>query len=347
MAFRPFFNRLGTSGRRATQRLRRNLVCAASVLALPGLALMPAHAQAQDAWPTRPIRIIAPFPPGGTVDQLSRMFAPGLSQALGQQVIVENRPGGGGSIGTGLVAKAAPDGYTFVMVFDTHAVNPSLIPNMPFDTRTDLAPIMLIGTTAMVITAHSSQPIKNFGQLLAAARAKPGLPIYGTIGTGSLAHLAVTQLGAQAGFTGTHVPYKGGGPLIQDAIAGQVPISIMSVALTAPHIRAGTLTPLAVTTAARDPVLPNVPTVAEAGVPGFEATAWWGFLAPAKTPPAIIARMNAELANVMKDPVVREKMASQGMNIVASSPEAFGRFVEEQRGKWAKVVKEFNIRAGD
>lgn len=327
--------------------LLRGVRTAASLLLFGACLGGTAVAQTAEPWPSKPIRIIAPFPPGGTVDILSRLFAPGLSQALGQQVIVENRPGGGGSIGTGIAAKAPPDGHTFVMVFDTHAVNPSLIPNMPFDTRTDLAPIMLIATTAMVLTAHNTQPYKNFGQLLAAARAKPGMPIYGTIGTGSLAHLAMTQMGAQAGFTGTHVPYKGGGPLIQDAVAGQVPVSIMSVALTAQHIKAGTLTPLAVTTAKRDPVLPDVPTVAEAGVPGFEATAWWGFLAPAKTPPAIIQRMNAELVKLMNDPQIKEKMAAQGMNIVASSPDAFARFVEEQRAKWAKVVKDFGIKAGD
>ena len=322
-------------------RLTRSIALAVALAA-------PVAAQAQaDTWPSRPIRIVAPFPPGGTVDLLSRIFAPPLSQALGQQVIVENRAGGGGSIGTGAVAKAAPDGYTFVMVFDTHAVNPSLIPNMSFDTRADLAPVMLIATGAMVITAHSSQPWKTFPELLAAARAKPGLPNYGTIGSGSLAHLAVTQMGAQGAFSPTHVPYKGGGPLAQDAVAGHVPVAIATVALLSPHIKSGTLVPLAVTTAARDPVLPNVPTVAEQGLPGFEATAWWGLLAPAKTPPAIVQRMNAELAKLLRDPQIRERMAGQGMNIVASSPEAFGSFVDVQTAKWARVVKEHGIRAGD
>lgn len=318
------------------------IVALAVALAAP----VAAHAQA-DAWPTRPIRIVAPFPPGGTVDLLSRLFAPPLSQALGQQVIVENRAGGGGSIGTGAVAKAAPDGHTFVMVFDTHAVNPSLIPNMSFDNRADLAPVMLIATGAMVITAHSTQPWKTFPDLLATARAKPGMPNYGTIGTGSLAHLAVTQMGAQGSFSPTHVPYKGGGPLAQDAVAGHVPVAIATVALLSPHIKSGTLVPLAVTTAARDPVLPNVPTVAEQGLPGFEATAWWGLLAPAKTPPAIVQRMNAEVAKLLRDPQIRERMAGQGMNIVASSPEAFGAFVDAQTAKWAKVVKDHGIRAGD
>ena len=310
--------------------------------------VLPSIASAQsDTWPTRPIRMVSPFPPGGTTDLLARQLAPGLSQALGQQVIVENRAGGGGSLGTGQVAKSAPDGYTFVLVFDSHAVNPSLIPNLPFDTRNDLAPVMLIATGAMVVTAHSSQPWKTFGQLLAAAKATPGLPNYGTIGSGSLANLAMTTMGVQGGFTPTHVPYKGGGPLVQDAIGGHVPVAIGSIALFAPHIKSGVLVPLAVTTTVRDPVLPNVPTVSEQGLPGFEATAWWGILAPAKTPPAIVARMNAEVTKLLRDPQMREKMANQGMNIVASTPEAFGKFIDEQSVKWAKVVKENNIRAGE
>jgi tripartite-type tricarboxylate transporter receptor subunit TctC len=300
--------------------------------------VLPSAASAQsDSWPSRPIRMVSPFPPGGTTDLLARQLAPGLSQALGQQVIVENRAGGGGSLGTGQVAKSAPDGYTFVLVFDSHAVNPSLIPNLPFDTRNDLAPVMLIATGAMVITAYSSQPWKNFSQLLAAAKATPGLPTYGTM----------TTMGVQAGFTPTHVPYKGGGPLVQDAIGGHVPVAIGSIALLSPHIKSGVLVPLAVTTTTRDPVLPNVPTVSEQGLPGFEATAWWGILAPAKTPPAIVARMNAEVTKLLRDPQMREKMANQGMNIVASTPEAFGKFIDEQSAKWAKVVKENNIRAGE
>jgi len=310
--------------------------------------MLPSAASAQsDSWPNRPIRMVSPFPPGGTTDLLARQLAPGLSQALGQQVIVENRAGGGGSLGTGQVAKSAPDGYTFVLVFDSHAVNPSLIPNLPFDTRNDLAPVMLIATGAMVITAHSGQPWKTFGQLLAAAKATPGLPNYGTIGSGSLANLAMTTMGVQGGFTPTHVPYKGGGPLVQDAIGGHVPVAIGSIALFAPHIKSGVLVPLAVTTTTRDPVLPNVPTVSEQGLPGFEATAWWGILAPAKTPPAIVARMNAEVTKLLRDPQMREKMANQGMNIVASTPEAFGKFIDEQSVKWAKVVKDNNIRAGE
>ena len=184
------------------------------------------------AWPVKPIRLVAPFPPGGTTDQLARILAPGLTQALGQQVIVENRGGGGGSIGTGQVAKSPADGYSWVVVFDTHAINPSIIPNMPFDTRNDLAPVMLVATGSMLITAHKSQPYKNLGELLTAARARPNAVAFGSIGTGSLAHLAMTLMGAQGNFQMQHVPYKGGGPLTQDAIAGHVPVAMATTALS-------------------------------------------------------------------------------------------------------------------
>ena len=310
--------------------------------------LFTAAAQAQsDEWPSRTIKIVSPFPPGGTTDLLARLFAPPLSRALGQPVIVENRAGGGGSIGTGVVAKSAPDGYTFVLVFDTHAVNPSLLPNLPFDTRADLAPVTLIATGAMVVAAHSSQPYRSFGALMAAARQRAGGISYGTIGTGSLAHLAMTQMGSQGKFAATHVPYKGGGPLVQDAIAGHAPVAIATTALFSPHIRSGVLVPLAVTSASRDPALPDVPTVAEQGLPGFEALAWWGLLAPARTPAPIIQRMNAEVQRLLREPQIRDRLAAQGMKLVASSPEEFSRFLDPQMARWASVVKEYGIRAGD
>jgi tripartite-type tricarboxylate transporter receptor subunit TctC len=305
-------------------------------------------AQAQtDNWPSKPIRLVAPFPPGGTTDQLARLFAPLLAQALGQQIITENRAGGGGSIGTGLVAKAAPDGYTFVLVFDTHAVNPSIIPNMPFDTRNDLAPVTLIATGPMVVVAHRSQPIKTFADFITAARQGTGGLSYGTIGTGSLGQLAMVQMGSLGKFNTTHVPYKGGGPLVQDAIAGHVPTAIATTALFSQHIRAGTLTALAVTSAKRDPELPNVPTVAEQGLPGFEAVAWWGLLAPANTPQPIVRRMHDEVAKILQMPNIRERLTNQGMDIVAGPPEALGKFIDSQITRWGLVVKEFAIRPGD
>lgn len=299
------------------------------------------------AWPNRPIRLVSPFPPGGTTDQLARLVQPALSQSLGVPVVVENRSGGNGSIGTGIVAKAPPDGNTFVVVFDTHATNPSLIPSMGFDTRTDLAPVMLIATGAMVITAHKSQPQKNFADLIKTARTtSAGLP-YGTIGSGSLAQLAMTSLGAQVGFPMTHVPYKGGGPLAADALAGHVPVAMATTALLSPHIRSGALVPLAVTSAQRDPVLPDVPTLAEQGVKGFDALAWWGVFAPAGTPADVISRVNRELSTALSEPSVRTRLTGLGMNLQLSQPAELGTFLDSQITRWAKVIREFNIRAGD
>ena len=316
-------------------------------LALPfTLALACTSALAQ-TWPTQPLRLIAPFPPGGTVDQISRLLQPHLQQALGQSIIIENRAGASGSIGSAVVAKAPPDGNTWLSVFDTHGVNPSLIPNMPFDTLKDLAPVMLIGTGAMVVTAHASAPVKSWAELLQTARAKPGSVSYGTIGSGSLAHLAMTAIGNQLKVEWTHVPYKGGGPLATDGVAGHVPFTMATYALWAQHLASGKLRPLAVTSPKRMSQLPDVPTLAESGVPGFEAQAWWGILAPAGTPQPIVARMNAELAKVLKIPAVQERMVQMGVVVTSSSPDDFGKFVANEVGKWGKVVRDNKIKAGE
>ena len=321
-------------------------IVSATGVGMVAAALAAGAAHAQD-WPNKPVRIIAPFPPGGSVDQVSRVLANYLAPALGQQVIVDNKGGAAGSIGTALAAKAAPDGYTFVVVFDTHAVNPSLIPNMAFDTLKDLAPVMLIGTSAMVLTAHPSQSYQNFSDLIKAAKAKPESIGFGTIGTGSLAHLAMTQLQMQGNFKMTHVPYKGGGPLKQDSIAGHVPTSIASNFVTAPDVKSGALRPLAVTSAKRLASMPNVATVAEQGFPGFAAYAWWGLLAPAGTPKPIVDRMHAEVLKVLNNKEARERLSAQGMDIVASSSTEFAKFLGGEVERWAKVVKDNNIKAGE
>ena len=306
----------------------------------------PLAAQAQ-AWPSQPIRLVVPFPPGGTTDQIARHVQPHLQQALGVQVLVENRGGASGAIGTAVVAKSPPDGYTFAVVFDTHGVNPSLIPNMQFDTLNDLAPVMLIGQSPMVFTTHSSTPYRTLGDVLAAARAKPDSVGYGTIGSGSLAHLFVTMTGRQNGFSMIHVPYKGGGPLITDSVAGHVPVSIATVALFAPHIQSGKLRALAVTSAKRFPNLPDVPTVSESGLPGMDAESWWGVFAPVKTPAPIIARMNTEFANALRNPGVNEKLAGQGLVMTLSQPSELGKFVANEVERWGKVVRENKITAGN
>ena len=338
-----------TAGDRLFVRPMRLAAAALSLLALLS-AVVPDQAQAQPqsgAWPSRPVRLVSPFPPGGTTDQIARLVQPGLSQALGVPVVVENRVGGNGSIGTGLVAKAAPDGYTFVVVFDTHATNPSLIPNMSFDTRAELAPVMLVATGAMLLAAHKSQTDRGFQDLMRSAKASgKGLP-YGTIGSGSLAQLAMTSLSAQLNFPMIHVPYKGGGPLTADALAGHVPIAMASMALLSPHVKSGALVPIAVSSAQRDPVLPDVPTLAEQGATGFEALVWWGVFAPAKTPAEIIARVHRELSLVLSEPTVRDRLAGQGMHLKLSRPDELAAFLDNQIERWGQVIKAFGIRAGD
>jgi tripartite-type tricarboxylate transporter receptor subunit TctC len=327
--------------------MKIRIVAATAALA-SALSLLsnPAPALASEAWPTKPVRIIAPFPPGGSVDQVSRIFAQHLAEPLGQSVVVENRAGASGSIGAAAVASAPPDGHTWLMVFDTHAVNPSVIPNMPFDTRKDLAPVMLIGTSPMALVAHSSQPWSNFADLLAEARKKPGEIPFGSVGSGSLGHLAMVEVGNLAGTGFNHIPYKGGGPLMIDANGGQVPLAIGTVFLVSPHVKAGRVKPLAVTSARASASLPGVKPMAEQGVPGFEALAWWGVLAPAGTPRRIIDRMHAELTKVLAKPEVRERLSSQGMDISGGAPEVFGKFLDSEIDRWAKVVKDNRIQAG-
>src|ERR1700741_621660 len=244
---------------------------------------------ASQIWPSvKPVRIIAVFPPGGSVDQVARALAQQLNIQTGRAFIVDNRGGASGSIGTAALAKSEPDGYTIGVVFDTHAVNPSLIPNLPFDTLKDLTPLMLVGTGAMALVTNAAQPFKSFRDVVAAAKAKPGSVSYGTIGAGSLGHLAMTQLGNQLGLEFIHVPYRGGGPLMNDAIGNQVPLAIGSVFLVSPHIASGRLRAIAVTSAKPDPRLPGAQPIADQGVSGFEAYTWWGVFAPAKLPPAVI-----------------------------------------------------------
>ena len=325
-------------------RMRRALaILAISLCGALWLAL-PAGAQ---SWPPKTIRIIVPFPPGGTTDLIARRAQPLLERHLKTSILIENRGGASGSIGTAAAVTSAPDGATFVLVFDTHGANPSLLPNLPFDTLKDLAPVMLIGISPMVITAHKDTAYKSFADVIAAAKAKSGAVAYGTIGAGSLAQLAMTQIDNALHVTMTHVPYTGGGPLVNDAIAGHVPVAIASIALLSPHIKSGALRPLAATSAKRIVQLPDTPTVSELGVPGFDAVSWWGLLAPAKTPPAIVAQMNAAMAEALNDPLVKENLSDQGVDYRLSSPDVFGRFVESEITRWAKVVKDNNIVVKD
>ncbi len=314
----------------------------AGALALGALA---AVAQTVN-WPAKPVKFIVPFPPGGSVDPLARLLGVRLADSLGQQFIVENKTGASGSIGTAFVAKSAPDGYTYVFVFDTHAVNPALIPNLPFDTANDLAPVMLVGTAPMAIVTSPAKPYRSFGDVIQAAKARPEALSVGSVGNGSLGHLAMILVQQAGGFKITHVPYKGGGPMMQDTMGGQIDLGIASVAALFANVRGGKLRALGVTGEKRSPVMPDVPTLAEQGFQGFSAYAWWGILAPAGTPKPILDKFNSELLKILNKPDVRKQLTeTQGMDVAASSPEQLQKFVAGEMDRWGKVVKSNNVRA--
>jgi tripartite-type tricarboxylate transporter receptor subunit TctC len=309
------------------------------------LSLGLASAVLAQEWPAKPVKFVCPFPPGGSVDPLARLVAAKLTDSLKQQFIVENRVGASGVIGTGYAAKSAPDGYTFVFVFDTHAVNPALNTSMPFDTLKDLAPVMLVGTAPMAIATSSAKPYKTFADIVSAAKAKDGVTV-GSVGNGSLGHLASILIQQASGAKLIHVPYKGGGPLTTDAIGGQVELAIASVAAISPHIRSGRLRGLAQTGQQRSHTMPDVPTLAEQGVQGVEGYAWWGILAPAGTPKAVIDKLHAEIVRALSLPEVRKTLTETlGMDIAAASPEATQQFIVGEMQRWGKVVKDNNVRA--
>jgi tripartite-type tricarboxylate transporter receptor subunit TctC len=312
---------------------------------LGGLLLAFCALAGAQEWPGKPIRFVSPFPPGGSVDPLARLMANKIGESLKAQIIVENRVGASGVIGTSYVAKSPPDGYTWVFVFDTHAVNPALNPNMPFDTVKDLAPVMLVGTAPMAIATASGKPHRNLADIIAAAKAKDGVTI-GSVGNGSLGHLASILISQATGAKLIHVPYKGGGPLTTDAMGGQVELAIASTAAISPHVRSGKLRALVVTGEKRSHTMPDVPTLGESGVPNLTALAWWGMLAPAGTPQPIVQRMHAEVRKALDLPDVRKTLTETlGMDIVAASPEATQKFIVGEMQRWAKVVKENQVKA--
>ena len=312
--------------------------------AFGGLALsIAAFGACAQAWPTQPIKIIVPFPPGGTTDQIARHIQAPLTQSLGQPVVIENKGGGSGSIGAAQVAKAPADGYTWLLSFDTHGVNPSLIPNMPFDTLKDLRQVMLIGTAPMLITAHPTTPYKSFSEVLAVAKKDPNAISFGTIGSGSLGHLALQLVQTEVGAKMTHIPYKGGGPLVQDAVAGHVPIAIGSAALLGPHVKAGKLRAIGLTSPKRFAPMGDVATISEQGVPNFDSEAWWGLHAPAGTPQPIIDKMHKAFTDALRSQAVESKLTEQGVVLRTSSPQDFQRFLESEVTRWSKVVKDNKI----
>jgi len=302
-------------------------------------------ASAQE-WPTKVVKFVSPYPPGGSVDPLARLFAAKLGDSLKQQFIVENRTGASGIIGTDYVAKSAPDGYTWVFIFDTHAVHQALNPKLPFDPLKDFAPVMIVGTAPMAITTAAGKPYKSFKDVLAAAKANPDKLTIGNVGNGSLGHLATILLNQAAGIRLVPVPYKGGGPLSTDVMGGQIDFAMASTAAQAQHVKGGKMRALALTGDKRSHTMPDVPTLSELGVPWQGAYAFWGILAPAGTPRPIVDKLVAELNKTLKQADVNKTLTETlGMDVVALGPEATQKWIADNMARWGKVVKDNNIHA--
>ncbi len=323
---------------------RRTLtLAAASALGL--LALTPLAAQAQ-AFPTKAITIIVPFSAGGTTDILARVLGQFISKDLGQPVIIDNRAGAGGNIGTQLVARAAPDGHTILMgTVGTHAINQSLYPKLAFDPIKDFAPLTRVALVPNLLVANPAQPFKTVKELMAYAKANPGKVTFGSSGSGTSIHLSGELFKQMAGVDIQHVAYKGSAPAVNDLLGNHIAIMFDNMPSAIGHVKAGKLRPLAVTTAQRSPALPDVPTIAEAGVPGYEATSWFGLLAPAKTPAPVVARLNASILKALADPDVKKKLLEQGAEPAGETPAQFAAFIASETVKWGKIVKQSGATA--
>ena len=293
-----------------------------------------------DTFPSKTVKLVVPFPAGGPLDATGRTIAQKLTEAWGQSVIVENKPGAGGNIGAEYVAKSAPDGYTVVMgALSTHAVNPSLYPKMPFDAQKDFAPITLVAVTPNVLVVNPSLPVHSVKELIAYAKANPGKLSFGSGSIGSAGHLAGELFKVDAGVDMVHVPYKGAAPAMQGLLAGDTQLMFDNLASAMSQVKGGKLRALAVTTAERSKLVPELPTMAEAGVPGFDISTWYGLLAPAGTPPDVIAKWNADVTKILSAPEMRERLAAQGAEAAPDSPADFAKFIASELVKYAKIVK--------
>jgi tripartite-type tricarboxylate transporter receptor subunit TctC len=319
---------------RFTRRLALKLLAAATVLA-------PLSAFAQ--YPTQPIKMVVGFSAGGTTDVIGRLISNELQEALGKPVVVDNRPGASGIIGTGVVAKSKPDGYTLVMVSSTHGTAPALYSALPYEDK-DLVPISLIGTTPYVLVVHPTMQATNFRELVSLLKQNPGKYEYASSSPGTSQHLSGEMLQRQMGVSILHVPYKGTGQLMPDLLAGRVPMMFENVAVMTPHIKKGSMRPIAVTSAKRTPLLPDVPTVIESGVPGFEVLGWFGVFAPAGTPPDVVKRLNAEINKIIAKPSVVQRFAELGAEPLGGTPEQLAAWLKSEQDKWGRLIRETGIK---
>ena len=320
----------------------RFIALLAIVVASAGVA---APALGADAWPARPVRIVSIFPPGGGNDTLCRIVAPRLSEKLGQTVIVENRAGANGIVGTEVAARAAPDGYTIALVPSGHTVNALIYKKLPYDSIRDFTAITLVATSPLVLASHPSLPAKNVKELIALAKSRPGQLTYVSSGVGSSGHLGGAQFDVLTGTKMVHIPYKGMALAVTDLISGQVSLTFGTSLSVVPHVRTGRLRAFATTGDRRSTALPELPTVAEAGVPGYEASLWYGFVGPARIPPEVVHRLNTEIVAVLAQPEVRERLTGQGVEARSSSAEEFSKMLTSDIQRWAKVVKRAGITA--
>ncbi len=310
------------------------LVAAAVATAFPAIA---------QSFPSRPVRMVVPYPPGGANDIVARLLSPSMTQQLGQNVIVDNRGGGNTLIGSEIVARSTPNGYTLLVVAAGHAINPALYARLPYDTARDFMPVALFGDGAYVFVAHPGAGVSSSAELIALAKSKPGQIAYASSSTGNLTHLAAELFNSMAGIRMLHVPYKGGNPAMADLLGGRVSVFFSTVAVARPHLQSGKIRGLGVTTAKRTPALPGVPTIAESGLPGYEVSGWYGLVAPAKTPPAAIAKLHDAVQGALRQPDIREKLLGVGVEVVPSTTAEFGKRIDTDIAKWIRVAKPLGI----
>ena len=325
---------------RRSPTLFRPIGAAAALACALLLGAAPAHDAAAQAFPSKPVKLVIPFPPGGSLDNVGRLIAQKLSEAWGQQVVIENKPGAGRNIGADAVAKSPADGYTVVMgALSTHAVNPSLYAKMPYDAAKDFAPISLVAITPNVLIVNAAMPVTTVKELVAYAKAHPGKTNFGSGSNGSAGHLAGELFKIETGTDVAHIPYKGGAPALQALLAGDTQFMFDNLANAMAQVKGGKVRAIAVTTKDRSKLAPELPTMAEAGLPGFDISTWFGLLAPAGTPPEVIAKWNADVVKVLNAPDVREKMLAQGAEPAPTTPAEFAAFIARERDKYARIVK--------